>query len=185
MYDSGCVALLVSADDFVEVREMERPWVAIFSVGFLTLCNCGDATSQKIPEQNAPQSVSQVQPTLQPIATGRQRISRELQTIAIFQGSQNITVDYFTELVIGTVLPFQQSREKLEGNTISLTRDAKQKDRWIIFRGGASDGETLTMPENVFRVQKAFTSTAQNPVKIQMNGRVYRLQPGEILLLLG
>ena len=164
---------------------MERPCVAIFSVGFLALCNCGDATSQKIPEQNAPPSASQVQPTLQPIATGKHRISRELRTIAIFQGNQNITVDYFTELVIGTMTAEKAVREKLEGNTISLTRDAKQKDRWIIFRGGASDGETLTMAENVFRVQKVLTSTAQNPVKIQINGKVYRLQPGEILLLLG
>jgi hypothetical protein len=55
--------------------------------------------------------------------------------------------------------------EKLEGDSISLTRDVKQKDRWIIFRGGATDRTTLTMPENVFRVQKVLTSTVQNPVK--------------------
>jgi hypothetical protein len=164
---------------------MERPWIAIFSVGFLALCNCGDATSQRIPEQNSPKSASPVQPTLPPIGAGKLRISRESQAIAISQGNQNITVDYFTELVIGTTFAEKVVPEKLEGNTISLARDAKQKDRWIIFRGGASDGETLTMAENVFRVQKVLTSTAENPVKIQINGRVYRLQPGEILLLLG
>jgi hypothetical protein len=41
------------------------------------------------------------------------------------------------------------------------------------------------MPDNVFKVRKALTSTVQKPVKIQMDGRVYRLQPGEVLLLLG
>jgi hypothetical protein len=164
---------------------MKRPWIAIFSVGFVALCNCGDATSQRIPEQNSHKSASQVQPTLQPIATGKQRISRDSQTIAIFRGNQNITVDYFTELVIGTMIAEKAVPEKLEGDTISLTRDTKQKDRWIIFPGGASDGDSLIMAENVFRVEKVLTSTAQNPVKIQMNDRVYRLQPGEILFLLG
>jgi hypothetical protein len=169
----------------MEVTVMERTWVAIFSVGFLALCNCGDATSQRIPEQNTPKSASQVQPTLQPIATGKHRISRDSQTIAILQGNQNVKVDYFTELVIGTMIAEKIVPGKLEGDTVSVTRDAKQRDRWIIFRGGASDGDTLTMPENVFRVQKVLISTTQNPVKIQMNGRVYRLQPGEMLLLLG
>ncbi len=164
---------------------MERPWTAILLVSLLVFCDCGDATSRGIQEQNALQSTSQVQATLQPIATGKHRISRELQTIAIFQGNQNITVDYFTELVIGTMTAKNAEPEKLEGNTISLTRDAKQKGRWIIFRGGASDGDTLTMAENEFRVQKVLTSTAHSPVKIEINGRVYRLQPGEILLLLG
>ena len=75
--------------------------------------------------------------------------------------------------------------EKLEGDAITVTRDAKQKDRWTVFRGGPSGGKDKIMAGNVFRVEKALTSTAQNPVKIQMSGRVYRLQPGEILLLLG
>ena len=164
---------------------MERHLIAILSVGFLVLCNCGDATSQRIPGKNTPKSDSQLQPTMQAIATGNQRISRDSQTATIFQGNQIIKIDYFTEVVIGTMNAEKPVSETLEGDTVSLTRDAKQKDRWIVFRGGASDGDSLIMAENVFRVQRVLTSTAQNPVKIQLNGRVYRLQPGEILLLLG
>src|SRR5271169_5107273 len=150
---------------------MKRPWIAIFSVGFLALCNCGDATSQRIPEQNSHKSASQVQPTLQPIATGKQRISRDSQTIAIFRGNQNITVDYFTELVIGTMIAEKAVPEKRIAGLFSL--------------GVPPTANSLIMAENVFRVEKVLTSTAQNPVKIQMNDRVYRLQPGEILFLLG
>jgi hypothetical protein len=163
---------------------MERRWIAIFSVGFLALCYCSDATSQRIAEQNTPKSANQLQPSLQPIATGKHRISRDSQTITIFQGNQDIKVDYFTEFVIGTMIAKKVAAEKLEGETISLAQDAGKKDRWIIFHG-ALGGDILTLAENEFRVQKVLTSTAQNPVKIQTNDKVYRLQPGEVLLLLG
>ena len=164
---------------------MDRDLIAILSVGALVLCSFGDATSQTIPGKNSPKSDSQLQPTMQAIATGNQRISRDPQTAVVFQGNRIIRIDYFTEVVIGTMNAEKPVSETLEGDTVSLTRDAKQKDRWIVFRGGASDGDSLIMAENVFRVQRVLTSTAQNPVKIQLNGRVYRLQPGEILLLLG
>jgi hypothetical protein len=54
-----------------------------------------------------------------------------------------------------------------------------------VFRGGASDGDTLALPENVFRIQKVLSSTVKDQVKVQIDGRVYRLEPGEVLLLLG
>jgi len=141
--------------------------------------------SQLIPVQDAPKPTSQLELTLQPILTGKYRLFRDSQTISISQGDQKITVEYFTELVVGNIIAQKLDPEKLEGDAITVMRDPKQKDRWTIFRGGPSGGKTFTMPDNVFKVRKALTSTVQKPVKIQMDGRVYRLQPGEVLLLLG
>jgi hypothetical protein len=79
---------------------MKRPWTVFFSGGFLALFISGDATSQGIPAQDAPKPASPLQPTLQPILTGKYRLFRDSQTIAISQGNQQITVEYFTELVV-------------------------------------------------------------------------------------
>lgn len=68
---------------------------------------------------------------------------------------------------------------------VSLIRDTKQKGQWIIFRGGASDGETMAMPENVFRIERVLPSTREKQVKIRVGQQDYRLQPGEVLFLLG
>jgi hypothetical protein len=164
---------------------MRKSLVVILSCGFLVLGVCPVALSQRIPEQRASNSASPPQPALQSIATGRQRISRENQTIAIFRGSQNIAVEYFTELVIARISDDKADPEKLSGVTVSLTRHAKERGQWDVFQGGASDGDTLALPENVFRIKKVLSSTAKDQVKVQIDGRVYRLEPGEVLLLLG
>ena len=78
--------------------------------------------------------------------------------------------------------------EKLTGETISLSRSTTDRAQWNVFRGGASGAsadDALTMAENVFRIQKVLLSTAEGRVKVQIDGRVYRLEPGEVLLLLG
>jgi len=160
-------------------------WNGPFSVLFLAFCISGDVASQGIPAQSPPKSGSQFQLTLQPLLTGKYRLLRDSQTIVISQGQQKITVEYFTDLVVGNIIAEKLIPETLEGNAITVMRDPKQKDRWTVCLGGPSGGEDFIMADNVFKVRKALISTVQKPVKIQLDGKVYRLQPGEVLLLLG
>lgn len=134
-----------------------------------------------ISEQSSAPAAGPAQPAFVPIATGKQRICREKQTVEISQGSQRVSVDYFTELVIATINDERIVPEKLIGETISLARDAKQKERWIIFRGGASDGDTLAMPENVFRIEKVLLSTRERQVKMKVGDQDYHLERGEVV----
>lgn len=136
-------------------------------------------------QQSRAPAAGPVRPAFAPIAIGRRRICREKQAVEISQGSQKVTVNYFTELVIATINDEKIVPEKLIGETISLTRDPKQNERWIIFRGGASDGDTLAMPENVFRIEKVLLSTRDKQVKMKVGDQDYRLEPGEVLFLLG
>jgi len=138
-----------------------------------------------ISKQSRIPAAGPVRPAFVPIAIGKRRICREKQAVEISQGSQKVTVDYFTELVIATISDEKIVPEKLTGETISLTRDPKQNEEWIIFRGGASDGDTLAMPENVFRIEKVLPSTREKQVKMRVGDQDYRLQPGEVLFLLG
>jgi hypothetical protein len=75
--------------------------------------------------------------------------------------------------------------KNLKGVTVSLARAADVKGRWNVFRGAVSDGEALVLAGNAFRVRQVLSSTKRDPVKIQIDGRVYHLEPGEVLFLLG
>ncbi|PYU46195.1 MAG: hypothetical protein DMG54_04070 [Acidobacteria bacterium] len=68
---------------------------------------------------------------------------------------------------------------KTEGETaLTIARDLDVGRK-------ASDGEALILTENVFRIRQVVLSTEKDPVKLQIDGRVYSLEPGEVLLLLG
>ena len=174
---------------------MKKLSVVVLTAGFLVFGMCDIAQSaqlQKTSEQKTPNSANQPQPAFRPIAIGRQRISREKQTIAILRGSRDVVVNYFTELMIAkimedvaNIIARKAYPQRLNGLTVFLARDAKFPDLWNIFPGGASDGEALILPENVFRIRQVVLSTEKDPVKLQIDGRVYSLEPGEVLLLLG
>ena len=173
---------------------MKKASVVVLTAGFLVFGMCDIAESaqlQKTSEQKTPNSANQPQQALYPIAIGRQRISREKQTIAIWRGSQDVVVNYFTELVIAKIMDVpniiarKADPQRLNGLTVLLARDAKFPDLWNIFPGGASDGEALILTENVFRIRQVVSSTEKDQVKLRVDGRVYSLEPGEVLLLLG
>jgi|SRR5215469_8973725 len=173
---------------------MKKASIVILTAGFL-VSGVGDSAQspppQKTSEQKTSNSTNQPEPAFRRIAIGRQRISREKQTIAISRGSQDVVASYFTELVIAKIVDDFSLRarkpdpQSLNGLTVSLARDAKVPDRWNIFPGGASDGEALILTENVFRIRQVVSSTEKDQVKVQIDGRVYSLEPGEVLLLLG
>jgi hypothetical protein len=173
---------------------MRKVSAVVLTAGFLVFGMCDIAQSaqlQKTSEQKTPDSANQPQPAFLPIAIGRQRISREKQTIAILRGSRDVVVNYFTELIVAkridvsNIIAGKADPQRLNGLTVFLARDAKFPDLWNIFPGGASDGEALILTENVFRIRQVVLSTQKDPVKLQLDGRVYRLEPGEVLLLLG
>ena len=168
---------------------MRRAWIVILTAGFL-VSGVGNS-AQSPPSQKTSNSTNQPEPAFRRIAIGRQRISREKQTIAISRGNHDVVADYFTELVIAKIVDDFTLRarkpdpQSLNGLTVCLARDAKFPDLWNIFPGGASDGEALILTENVFRIRQVVSSTEKDQVKVQIDGRVYSLEPGEVLLLLG
>jgi len=173
---------------------MKKASIVILTAGFFVSGvgnNAQSAPSQKTSEQKTPNSANQPQPAFRPIAIGRQRISREKQTIAILRGSQDVVATYFTELVIAKIVDDfslfarKADPQRLNGLTVSLVRDAKVPDRWHIFSGGVSDGDALILTENVFRIQQVVSSSEKDQVRLRIDGRVYSLGPGEVLLLLG
>lgn len=86
---------------------MKKASIVILTAGFLVSGvdnSAHSAPSQKTSEQKTPNSADQPQPALRPIAIGRQRISREKQSIAISRGSQKVMPNYFTELVIARIV---------------------------------------------------------------------------------
>ncbi len=86
---------------------MKKVSVVVLTAGFLVFGMCDIAQSaqlQKTSEQKTPNSANQPQPAFRPIAIGRQRISREKQTIAILRGSRDVVVNYFTELMIAKIM---------------------------------------------------------------------------------
>ena len=164
---------------------MKRRGVAIFSAGALVLAVCSIALSQRMPEHNTPKARNRTQPAPPPIAIATQRISRDKQTIEIFRGNQAVVIDYFTELVVATMSSNKAQPEGLAGKTVSLEPYPKKRDQWNVFLEGGWDVQPLALPENVFRVQAVLSSTAKNQVKVQLDGRLYQLRPGEVLFLLG
>jgi len=138
-----------------------------------------------MPEQNTPKAGNRTHPAPPPIAIATQRISRDKRTIEIFRGNQTVVIDYFTELVTATMTDNKGQAERLAGKTISLEGYPKKRDQWNVFLEGGWDVQPLALPENVFRVQAVLSSTAKNQVKVQVDGQVYQLRPGEVLLLLG
>jgi hypothetical protein len=174
-----------------EVTEMKKASFVILTAALLVFGICDTAQSQKTSEQKPPNLTNQPEPAFRRIAIGRQRISRGKQTIAISRGGQNVVANYFAELVIAKIVDdFSLGARKadpksLNGLTVSLARDVKFPDLWNIFPGAASDGEALILTENVFRIQQVAASTEKDQVRFEINGRIYRLEPGEVLLLLG
>lgn len=176
---------------------MKKVSVVLLIAGLLFLSTCDIAPAQTIPERKIPNSGSQLQSAFHPIAIGRQRISREKQTIAISRGNcdvlrpaggrclDDVVSSYFTDLVIAkmaddfSLFARNTDPQKLNGMAVSLARDPKVPDRWNILSGGASDAE------NVFRIRQVVSSTEKDQVRLQIDGRVYTLEPGEVLLLLG
>src|SRR5215472_13804823 len=137
---------------------MKKASIVILTAGFLVSGvgnNAQSAPPQKTSEQKASNPANQPQPAFRPIAIGRQRISREEQTITISRGNcdvlrraggncQDVVSSYFTELVIAKMVDdfslfARKDAQKLNGLTVSLARDAIVPARWNIFSGGASD----------------------------------------------
>jgi hypothetical protein len=99
-----------------------------------------------------------------------------------------VPLDYFAELVIARMTDDKSDPEKLIGKTVLLVRNTKDGDEWSLFVGKAAlgpAGDAMSLPENVFRVEKVLSSTVNEQVRVQIDGSRYSLKQGEALLVLG
>jgi len=182
---------------------MKRYLITILSAGSIALGTCALASPQQAPAQSASRPpADEHQPSQQLIATGKMRIAPGKQTVVITEGSENVPLDYFAEFVIVRMTDDKSNPEKLVGKEVLLVRSTTDREQWSVFLDGAVgvSGDALSLPENVFRVQKTLSATDKEPVRVQIgglrlaNGGIalkpdggwrYTLKPGEILLVLG
>jgi hypothetical protein len=166
---------------------MKKLWVTIFSAGFLGLATYAVASPQS--QSTSRPTAAEPQPSLQPVATGRERIAPGKQTVVIHRGSENVPLDnYFAELVIARMTDDKSDPEKLMHKAVLLVRGTKDRDEWSVFLGRGLLGPAREPPsliENSFRVQKVLSSTVREQVSVQIDGSSYSLKPGEVLLVLG
>jgi hypothetical protein len=99
-----------------------------------------------------------------------------------------VPLGYFAELVIARLTDDKSDPEKLIGKTVLLDRGTKDRDQWSVFLARTvlgPAGDAMSLPENVFRVQKVLSSTVNEQVRVQIDGSSYSLKAGEVLLVLG
>ena len=158
---------------------MKRYLISVLSAGSLALGTCAVARTYA----QAPQPPSdKLRSSLQPVATGKQRIAPGQQAVAIRRGDESVRLDYFAELMI-VRMNDKFDPEKLLGRTVLLVRETKGGDQWSVFSGLVVH-DPLTLQENVFRVEKVLSSTSKEQVNVQVDGSFYHLNPGEVLLVL-
>jgi hypothetical protein len=137
------------------------------------------------------------------VATTTQRIDRDHMEIRVFQGGKPVELSRdFHELVTATPADHHKALDGLAGKTVAVIPSEKrynaagaagvsenllpwriQADHWDIFTGVGGVGEQ-TLADNIFKVRQALLCSRKNPIEIHLNGQVYHLKPGQVLLVL-
>jgi hypothetical protein len=74
----------------------------------------------------------------------------------------------------------------LQGSSVGLVRDEKSVNEWALYSNVVGVGDRgLTLADNVFRVRKVILCTSRHAIELHMGGWVYRVKPGQVLLVLG
>jgi hypothetical protein len=60
-------------------------------------------------------------------------------------------------------------------------------NEWALYSNvvAGGDAEGLSLADNVFRVRKVILCTSRHAIELRMGGWVYRVKPGQVLLVLG
>jgi hypothetical protein len=121
------------------------------------------------------------------VATIVDRIERDRQDIHVYESSLPIDLPWFSELAIAVPGDRHVPLDCLQGNSVILVRDDKSVNEWALYSNvvAGGDREGLTLADNVFRVRKVILCTSRHAIELRMGGWVYRVKPGQVLLVLG
>jgi hypothetical protein len=158
------------------------------------------------PEETTPEKAP-VGPTAQFIATSTQRIDRDLAEVRVYRNGQPVELfAKFHELLTATPADRQMGLERLVGKSVAVVPSEKREDQWDIFTGmgggviahiqprvrrdqwdiftGVGGVGELILAGNIFKVRQVLLSTRKNPLEVRVDGQIYRLKPGQALLVL-
>jgi hypothetical protein len=123
------------------------------------------------------------------VATIVDRIEHDRRDIDVYEASRPTTLPWFSELAIAVPGDRHVPLDCLQGTSVGLVRDDKSANEWALYSnmvgmvGGGDKG--LTLAENVFKVRKVILCTPEHSLELRMGGWVYRVKPGQVLLVLG
>jgi hypothetical protein len=136
---------------------------------------------------------AQVQPGYQRLATVTRRIARDRLSVVVYQGGKRVQLPRFHELVIVKPMGPVESLDRLVQTHVILAPSNKRHGEWDVYGEPADDAylvitvsqmDPLTLPDNVYRVRGVIVSSRKNPVEVHAGKALYKLKPGEVLLVL-
>lgn len=119
------------------------------------------------------------------VAIGSERIDCGRRQVRVLRGDRPVDLPRFTELLVAKSVEQEASLEKLSGRHVAIVKSLKMRDQWEVHVNVVWGGREFALPENVFEVKKVVTPSAETPVEIRVNGKSYRLRPGQAVLVLG
>jgi len=121
------------------------------------------------------------------VATIVERIEHDRQDIRVYEASRPLNLPWFSEIAIAVPGDRRASLNFLQGSSVGLVRDEKSVNEWALYSNvvAMGDRDGLTLADNVFRVRKVILCTSRHAIELRMGGWVYRVKPGQVLLVLG
>ena len=120
------------------------------------------------------------------VATIVERIEHDRKDIRVYEASRPLDLPWFSELAIAVPGDRRASLNFLQGSSVGLVRDDKSVNEWALYSNVVAMGDRdRTLAENVFRVRMVILCTSRHAIELRMGGWVYRVKPGQVLLVLG
>lgn len=121
------------------------------------------------------------------VATIIDRIEHDRQDIHLYEAGRPLDLPWFSEIAIAIPGDHHVPLDCLQGSSVGLVRDDKSVNEWALYSNmvGIGDRDALTLADNVFKVRKVVPCTSAHAIELRMGGWVYRVKPGQVLLVLG
>jgi len=123
-------------------------------------------------------------PSMIRVATIVDRIEHDRQDIQVYEASRPLNLPWFSELAIAVPGDRRAPLDSLQGNSVGLVRDNKSVREWALYSNVVA-GDRDVLADNVFRVRKVIVCTPRHSIELHMGGWVYRVKPGQVVLVLG
>ncbi len=153
----------------------------------LALLLVSSQTVAVVPPRPSSTAKSDQAPSMIRVATIVERIEHDRQDIRVYEASRPLDLPWFSEIAIAVPGDSRTSLNFLQGSSVGLVRDDKSVNEWALYSNvvAGGDKEGLTLADNVFRVRKVILCTSRHAIELRMGGWVYRVKPGQVLLVLG
>jgi hypothetical protein len=147
------------------------------------------ASSQTIavtPTRPSSTNESDQAPAMIRVATIVDRIEHDRQDIRVYEASRPLDLPWYSEMVIAVPRDRHSPLDSLQGSSVGLVQDEKPMGEWALYSNVVGMGDSgLSLADNVFRVRKVIVCTSRHAIELRMGGWVYRVKPGQVLLVLG